>query len=181
MNPEKEKTPTICGRMDSFIIGLGKSVCWLNVVLAAVILVQVTMRYAFRVSFVALEELQWHLYGALIMLGLSYCVTVDRHIRLDLLHRNFSTRRKEIVESLGILFLLLPLVVIIFIHGLDFVASSYRVNETSHSPLGLPYRWLFKAVIPLTMFLLGISALSRLIRAAAFIFTRKEAGNSDAN
>ena len=139
------------------------------------------MRYAFRVSVVALEELQWHLYGALIMLGLSYCVTVNRHIRLDLLHRDFSSRRKEIVEFLGIFFLLLPMAVIIFVHSVDFVASSYRVNETSDSPLGLPYRWLFKAVIPLTMFLLGISAISRLIRAAAFIFTSRKAGNSDAN
>jgi len=181
MSLEKQKTPTICRRTESFIIGVGKTVCWINVVLVAVILVQVILRYAFRVSFVALEELQWYLFGVLIMTGLSFDVTLNRHIRLDLLHRNFSTRRKEIVEFLGIFFLLLPMVIIIFVHSLDFVASSYRVNEASESPLGLPYRWLFKAVIPLSISLLGISALSRLIRAAAFIFTSRKAGNGDAN
>lgn len=184
MSPRKQKAqkaPSICRRTDAFIAGVGKMVGWLNVVLVAAILVQVILRYALRVNIVALEEFQWHLFGVLIMLGLSYDVIVDGHIRLDLLHSRFSTRRKEIAESLGIVFLLLPMIVIIFLHGLDFVASSYRVSETSDSPLGLPYRWLFKGVIPLSMVFLGMAAFSRLIRAIAFILTSRKAGSSDAN
>jgi TRAP-type mannitol/chloroaromatic compound transport system permease small subunit len=181
MDPKKDEPPSICKRIEAFITSMGKAVCWLNVVLAGVIIVQVTLRYVFRINFVALEEFQWYLYGVLIMLGLSFGVTTDRHIRLDLLHRNFSGRRKEMVEALGILFLLLPMAMIVFIHGLDFTASSYRVNEASDSPLGLPYRWLFKAVIPLSMFLLSASALSRLIRATAFLFAGRKAEKGNAH
>jgi TRAP-type mannitol/chloroaromatic compound transport system permease small subunit len=180
MELQQHTTPAICRRLDNFITRIGKTVCWLNVLLVIVILVQVTLRYGLGVSVVALEELQWHLYGLLIMFGLSYDVIVDGHIRLDLLHSRFSRRKKETIEFLGILFLLFPMTIIIFLHGLDFVAGSYRVGETSESPLGLPYRWIFKGVIPVSMFLLGVAAFTRMIRAAAFVITARKTGNTDA-
>lgn len=177
MNFKYDKMPFICQRIDAFTVGLGNTVCWLNVFLVLVILVQVTLRYVAGISVVALEELQWHLYGLLIMFGLSFNLTTDRHIRLDLVHRKLSPRKKEIIEFWGILFLLLPMVIIFFYHGLDFAAGSYRVGETSGSPLGLPCRWLIKGIIPLSMVLLGMAAVSRLIRAAAFLFyNRKDNG-----
>jgi len=68
--------------------------------------------------------------------------------------------------------LLLPLVVILFIHGLDFVESAWRVSERSESPLGLPYRWIIKSVVPISMFLLIIASVSRMIRSVAIIFQK---------
>jgi TRAP-type mannitol/chloroaromatic compound transport system permease small subunit len=39
----------------------------------------------------------------------------------------------------------------------------------SPHPLGLPYWWIIKAFIPLTMFLVLLAALSRIVRAAVVI------------
>ena len=157
--------PTVCRVIDTSITTIGRALAWLNVVLVVVILVQVVMRYVFGIGLVYLEELQWHLFAVLIMFGIVYGVPTNSHIRLDVLHRNFSRKTQELIEFLGILILLLPMAYVLFYHGLDFVESSYRVGERSDSPLGLPYRWIIKSVVPVSMGLLGLAGISRMLKA----------------
>jgi TRAP-type mannitol/chloroaromatic compound transport system permease small subunit len=114
--------------------------------------------------------MQWHFYGTAIMFAISYCIVEDSHIRLDLFHRKFSPKKKEIVEVIGIISMLLPLYIILFVHGLGFVESALRVHERSASPLGLPYRWIIKSMVPLSMFMVIAAASSRLVRSIAIIF-----------
>ena len=173
MNDETAKAPRFCQMIDGFIRRIGQAIAWLNFLLIFNILVQVTLRYAFGKGMVWLEELQWHFYGACIMFGISYGIVVNAHIRLDLLHNRFAPKKKEVVEFLGILFLLLPLVIILFIHGLDFVESALRVSERSESPLGLPYRWIIKSVVPISMFLIILDSVSRMVRSASILFHKK--------
>jgi TRAP-type mannitol/chloroaromatic compound transport system permease small subunit len=66
------------------------------------------------------------------------------------------------------------MVVVLFVHGLDFVATSIRINEASDSPLGLPYRWIIKSFVPISMFLLGLAAISRVIRGLSNIFRKSQ-------
>ena len=167
MEENRSHPPKICHFLNGIIKRFGECLAWLNVLLILIIIIQVVLRYAFNNGLVYLEELQWHLYGTLIMFGIGYGITTDSHIRLDIIHRKMSTKVKGIVEILGILFLLFPLVFVLFIHGIDFVESSYRVAEASDSPLGLPHRWIIKSVIPLSMLYVAIAALSRLIQAFA--------------
>lgn len=164
----KEKTyrpATICFFLDGIVKRFGEWLAWLNILLVLIIIIQVVLRYVFNNGLVYLEELQWHLFGALIMFGIGYGITTDSHIRLDIFHRKMGPRTKGIIEILGILLLLFPLVFVLFIHGIDFAESSYRVAEASESPLGLPHRWIIKSVIPVSMFYVAIAALSRLIQA----------------
>lgn len=165
--------PKICIVLDRFVLAVGRTLAWLNVLLVAVIIIQVVLRYVFGLGLVYLEELQWHLFGTLIMFGMAYGVTVNAHIRLDLVHRNLSERTKEVIEILGILFLLVPMMVVLLVHGIDFVESALRVNEGSDSPLGLPFRWIIKSVIPLSMAFLAVAVFSRTIRAVAIIFRKR--------
>ena len=164
-----ENLPWICKGLDRFISLLGEYAAWLNVILVLLIAVQVVMRYVFHISFVALEEAEWHLYGTAALFGISYCVVINNHIRVDILSQRFSPRTKEIVEILGILFLVMPVVTVLFVHGLEFVQSSWHVNESSRSPMGLPWRWAIKSVIPVSMALFGLSAISRAIRSAKIV------------
>lgn len=175
MNDKIVNTPHFCQVIDGFIRRIGQAIAWLNFLLIFNILLQVILRYAFGKGMVWLEELQWHLYGACIMFGISYGITEDAHIRLDLFHQRFSPRKKELIELFGILFLLLPLVIILFVHGLDFVESSWRVSERSESPLGLPARWLIKSVLPISMFLIILASVSRMVRSVTIIFQKKTA------
>jgi TRAP-type mannitol/chloroaromatic compound transport system permease small subunit len=172
MKEEARKIPAVCRVLDGIILHVGNTLSWLNVVLVLVILVQVILRYAFGKGMVSLEELQWHLYAVCIMFGLSYGIITDSHIRLDLLHRRFSTKQKEIVEFFGMLLLVMPMVLVLFLHGIDFVETSIRIGERSDSPLGLPYRWIIKSVVPVSMVFMAIAAISRMIRSVYLIFRK---------
>lgn len=150
--------------LDKAIRFIGHVVCSVNALLIAAIMGNVILRYGFSNGQIWLEELQWHFYAIGVMVGLSYAQVNDSHIRVDILHANFSDRTKRIVEIVGIILFVAPFIAVIFYHSLDFVYDSWRVGERSTAPLGLPFRWVIKAVIPLSFGLLGLAVLSRLIR-----------------
>ncbi len=150
--------------IDCFIRKLGNLIAWTYVVLVLVIILQVVLRKGFSSGLIILEELQWHLYAIGVMFGLSYAQINNAHVRVDLVYGGLRIKSKRIIDVLGILFLVLPFIAVIFIHSLDFVADAWRINESSESPSGLPWRWAIKAVIPLSFGLLALAVVSRLIR-----------------
>jgi TRAP-type mannitol/chloroaromatic compound transport system permease small subunit len=137
---------------------------WTNVILIAVIMLQVVLRYGFGRGLVMLEELQWHLYAIGIMFGASYAQVLDDHIRVDIIHSRLSKKWKMRWDLFGIVFLLLPFIFVIFEQSLAFTAESFRVGESSDAPLGLPWRWAIKSVIPISFALLAVAAISRAVR-----------------
>jgi len=169
MSTGNNHIPRLSKVLDRFITGIGEIAAWLNVAVILAIITQVILRYVFSKGLVILEELQWHLYAGGIMIGLSYCLTHDTHIRLDLLHHRFSQRRKEVVDLLGTAFLLMPMIIIMLMHSWPFVTESFRLNEASDSVVGLPYRWVVKSFLIIGFGLLGLAGVSRLIRAATFL------------
>ena len=163
---ENDTLPSVplADKIDRFIQRIGMSVAWCYVLLVLVIILQVVLRKGFSSGLIIFEELQWHLYAVGVMFGLSYAQTTNSHIRVDLFYSHFRARTKHIVEILGIIFLVMPFIVIIFSHSIDFFYEAYRINEGSQSPSGLPYRWIIKGVIPISFALLGLAMLSRLYR-----------------
>nr|WP_232849030.1 TRAP transporter small permease subunit [Amphritea pacifica] len=156
--------------IDRAIQKIGHMIAWVYVILVLVIITQVILRKGFSNGLIVLEELEWHLYALGVMFGLSYAQTTNSHIRVDLFYSSFRSKTKYIIEILGILLLVLPFISVIFIHSLDFVADSYRIDEHSESPSGLPYRWLVKSAMPASMLLLGIAVVSRLYRDTVLLF-----------
>lgn len=155
--------------MNGFVRRIAETTAWLNVLLIGVIVLQVVMRYGFNRGLVPLEELMWHLYAVAFMFGMAYAVTNDSHIRVDLVHMALPKRAQHVFEILGILLLLMPFLWIIFDHSLGWAAEAYRVNESSANPTGLPYRWIIKSVVPITMVLIFIAALARLIQEVSLL------------
>ena len=162
--------------IDRSILGVGSILSWGAVILIAIIILQVVLRYGFRHGLVVLEELQWHLYAVGVMFGLSFAQVKDSHIRVDILHMRMSETTQRIFEVLGILFLLLPFCWVVFYSSLDFLADSWRVDERSDAPIGLCCRWAIKAVIPLSIGMLGLAAISRLIHSLTALFAGAKPG-----
>jgi TRAP-type mannitol/chloroaromatic compound transport system permease small subunit len=150
--------------LNSIVKRVAETTAWLNVVLVAVILVQVVLRYGFNHGLVPLEEIIWHLYSISFMFGMAYSITNDSHIRVDIVHMNLPRKTQHILEILGILFLLMPFLWVLFDHSLGWTIEAFRVDESSANPTGLPYRWVIKSVVPMTMVLMFVAALARLIQ-----------------
>lgn len=156
-------------RMEHWVLATGRVFAALNVILIAVILLQIFLRHAFAGGHqVALGELEWHLYAAAMLFGLPYAQAADSHVRVDALARRWTPRRRAAIEMFGIVFLFMPFIVVVFLHGLDYVADSWRVSERSDSPVGLPFRWLIKSLIPASFALWFFALLARLMKDAAF-------------
>lgn len=149
-------------------IGFLFSLLWLPVV--GVILYSVIGRYAFGQGSVMLEEVSWHLAGAAWLVGLSYTLVSDHHVRVDVLHERLSLRGQAWLEFLGLLFLLLPFLVIALDGAIDYSWSSFLQNERSQAPAGLPARWVLKFTMAAAFALLLIGALSRLSKCTTLLF-----------
>lgn len=164
-----EENIPVADFLDSIILKIGKTVSWANFVLIVVTLVQVVLRYGFHHGLVKLEELEWYLYSFAFMIGFSYALTTNSHVRVDVLQGRFSRTARELIDIFGHVFLLLPFLFVLIYYGCQFTHSSFALNEHSNAPLGLPYRWIIKGVIPVSMSLMVVATVSRIIRSAVII------------
>ena len=153
-----------CNFLEIIVERIGHIAMWSNGLLVFIIILQVILRYVFNNGLIALEELEWHLYAVGIMTGASYAMVKDVHIRVDLVHSRLSNKTQTIFEIFGILFLLLPFLCVIFHHSLDFVYEAWRLSERSPSPMGLPYRWVVKGLIPFGFGLMILVAMSKITK-----------------
>jgi TRAP-type mannitol/chloroaromatic compound transport system permease small subunit len=156
--------------VDSWLLRIGGWVSWLWLLLLLVVVGNVVMRYIFDEGSIELEEIQWHIYSVGFLLGLSYALQSDSHIRIDVVSERFHPRVRAWLELYGILLALIPFIILILVYSVPFVQHSYSVSEISQAPGGLPYRWVIKACLPLGFVLLLLAGLSRLTRVCKYLF-----------
>jgi len=163
-------TTRVSQALDRTVVNVGFvfAFLWLGVV--ATIIVAVVGRYAFGLGSILLEEIEWHLAGAAWLVGLSYTLVKDSHVRVDVLFERFSLRRQVWVEFLGIVLLLLPFAAIVVYEAWPFFWSSFQQGEQSSAPAGLPARWAIKFFVPLSFALIALAAVSRLLKCSALLF-----------
>lgn len=161
--------------VDRLISWVGEVASILWTVLIAVIVIQVVARYAFGRGSIMMEELQWHLYAVGFMLGLSFTELKERNVRIDVLAENFSPRTRLWIELLGTLVLFLPLMIAIVWHAIPYFMASWRLNEVSAAPGGLPYRWFLKSFIITAIALLALVGTARLTRVWVALFHKTHA------
>src|SRR5215472_4673278 len=65
-------------------------------------------RYAFSLSSNAWLEIQWYMFGAVVMLGASYTLKKNEHVRVDIVYSNLPTRAQIWVDIVEALLFLLP-------------------------------------------------------------------------
>ncbi len=156
--------------VDGLIRRIGEAISWIWLVLIGVIVLNVTMRYVFGEGRVEFEEIQWHIYAFGFLIGLSYCLEADAHVRVDVLYDAFGPKTKAWIELFGICLLLVPFMAVVIIYSYPFLTYSISINEVSEAPGGLPARWAIKGVLLLGFVLLAVAALSRLTRVTAALF-----------
>ena len=178
VNEPLYKIPIVDG-INNFVRRVGHIAAWANVVLIGIILLQVILRYGFNNGMVELEELIWHLYAVGIMFGLSYAMTTDSHIRVDLIHMHLSPKKRYIIEILGLTILLMPFLWTIIHHSIGWVYQSFEMQEASSNPTGLPYRWIIKSVLPISFSLMFLAATARLIQSVMLLLHKGEDNDPD--
>jgi TRAP-type mannitol/chloroaromatic compound transport system permease small subunit len=171
--PHRERLPhtQLSKRVRAAFNALTGWISWLWLMLIAVVVFNVTMRYLFGQGRVEFEEIQWHLYAVGFLVAMATCMDADDHVRVDVFHDRMSLRMQAWIELYGLLLLFLPFVTALIVFSLPFVSYSWQIGEVSDAPGGLPYRWLIKGALPLAMLLLLAAGISRLSRVTAYLFS----------
>ena len=159
--------------VDAFSVRVMDAAAWLQPALVLVLLVNVTLRYGFGRGSIELEELQWPLFAAAVLLALAGAYAADAHVRVDLLHARFTPRTKARVELLGSLVLLPPFAAIVTYWAADFFLRAWHLGERSPMPSGLPARWAIKGVLLAGMALLTLQALGTAARSLLALARRR--------
>ena len=157
-------------RIEKLITAIGRLTSFFLAVLLVAIVSQVFLRYALNITSTMLEDSLWYLFAATLVLGLSFTMTDDGHVRVDFLYQRYSERTKRIVDLIGIILFLIPLYTFLMWHGWEYAAKSFHVNESSPNPGGMPWLWLVKGLLPVSCFLLLLESIAR----AVIILTDKE-------
>lgn len=133
----------------------------------------VAARYGFGKGSVAVQEAMLWLHACVFMLGMAWALRHDRHVRVDVLQVRFSARTRTWIEAGGHLILLLPFALFMLWVSLDYAAASWRINESSREPGGLPGLFLLKALIPLSAWLLAVQSFALCMRSLRCALTHK--------
>jgi TRAP-type mannitol/chloroaromatic compound transport system permease small subunit len=163
---------------------IGRWIAWL--VLAAVLIsaLNAAVRKLFNTSSNAYLEIQWYLFAAVFLLAAGYTMLRQGHVKIDVISGRFSKRTQIWIDIIGLTCFVLPLVYVVIHLSFPLAVRAYVMNEYSSNAGGL-IRWPVFALLPLGFALLGIQAVSELIKRVAFLRglipdpTRKPEGKSD--
>jgi TRAP-type mannitol/chloroaromatic compound transport system permease small subunit len=126
--------------------------------------VVVVARYWFDTGLTPVAEGVMFLHACVFMLGIAYTLRAGAHVRVDIIYQRLSRRGRAFIDLLGAILFLFPVTVFIFIASLDYVGLSWRLQEGSPEPGGLPGTYLLKGLIPLMAILLGLQGIAEVLR-----------------
>ncbi|MFZ2650107.1 MAG: TRAP transporter small permease subunit [Burkholderiaceae bacterium] len=147
---------------------IGRSMIWCILASVFISAGNATMRKAFDLSSNAWLEVQWYLYGAAFLLASGYVLMVDEHVRIDAVSQRFSPRLRAWIDVVALALFVLPFCVLMLDLGGRHFWQAWLSGETSFNPGGLT-RWPIYLCIPVAFGLLGLQAISELIKRSDFL------------
>jgi TRAP-type mannitol/chloroaromatic compound transport system permease small subunit len=155
----------ICGWIDALNTWVGRAVAWVTFLVVVVVFSDVVMRYAFNISYVFTQELEWHLFSVIFLIGAGYTLLQDGHVRVDIIYQRFGAKGKAWINFVGVLVFLLPGCYMVIATSLNFVQMAFASLEGSPDPGGVPYRFILKACIPVGFSLMTLQGISLGIKS----------------
>ncbi len=161
----------IAAMIDALNEGIGRIACWFVLIACVISAGNAMMRYGFNTSSNAWLEIQWYLFGGIVMLGAAHTLKTNQHVRVDVLYSHYGERTRLWIDLLGGLLFLLPMVILIGWLSWPMFLNAYMIGETSGNAGGL-LRWPVKLLLPLGFLLLALQGVSEIIKRAAALAGR---------
>ncbi|MBF0451503.1 MAG: TRAP transporter small permease subunit [Candidatus Magnetomorum sp.] len=155
---------TLCRWIDTLNTWVGHTVAWVTLLLVIAVFTDVVMRYLFKTSYVFVQELEWHLFAFIFLMGAGYTLLKDGHVRVDIIYQKISPKARAWVNVIGLFIFLFPGCYMIITTSLSFVYNSYSILECSPDPGGIPFRYLIKSAIPIGFTLVALQGISMLLK-----------------
>jgi TRAP-type mannitol/chloroaromatic compound transport system permease small subunit len=118
----------------------------------------------------SLRDVQLIMFAGMVMLGASWTLRMNEHVRVDIIYGSASQRKRCWIDLTGAIFFLVPMCVVLFYFSWPWFLDSWLSGEMSVNAGGMP-RWPFKLFLPLGFALLLLQGLSEIIKCVAELTT----------
>jgi TRAP-type mannitol/chloroaromatic compound transport system permease small subunit len=148
--------------INQFNYRMGQMISWLTLILVALVIIVVLSRYLLGIGSIAIQESVTYVHAVIFMLGLAFTLQRGGHVRVDIFYRDFSARRKAIVDLIGTVIFLLPFCGLILFGSWDYVMASWSIKESSSETGGIAAVYLLKTLMlfmPITLALQGLAQI----------------------
>ena len=143
---------------------LGKAASIMILLSCVVSATNALLRYGLDISNNWPLELQWYLFAAAVMLGASYTLRRNEHVRVDLIYSQLSDRGRMWVDLFGLALFLMPACILFtWLSWTSLFYPSWLVLEHSLNAGGMA-RYPIKFVVPFGFFMLSLQGLSEIIK-----------------
>lgn len=151
--------------IEGFIDWSGRTVSWLTLLMVIVTFIVVVLRYVFDIGWIALQESVTYMHAMVFLVGASWAMQQEAHVRVDIFYSRFSPRTKAWIDLGGSLLMLLPVMIFVAWISWAYVIDSWGVLEGSREAGGLPAVFLLKSLILVMAVMLILQALVQIARS----------------
>ena len=173
-DPRLSQLVRLADAIDALTDTVGRCCAWLVLAVIVLLFLQLPLREVVQGGHILANDFGQLTHAAVFMVGLSYALRWDRHVRMDVFYRGMGERARATVNLLGAVLFLLPWCALMAWFGWDYALRSARALETFPDTWSPGY-FLFKVFLVSCMSLLGLQGLSMVIRNGIRLFTSTEA------
>ena len=159
--------------IDALNAAFGKIADWAVLIACLISAGNAATRYGFSMSSNAWLEIQWYLFGVMVMFGAAFTLNKNEHVRIDIVYGSVSQRAQMWIDLVGSILFLLPVTIILAWVSWPLFYHSYAIGEMSSNAGGL-LRWPIKLLLPLGFALLTLQGISEIIKRIGALQGRPE-------
>ena len=141
-------------------------------VLAVLIAYEVISRYAFHAPTYWAFEVSYMLMGTCFLLAIGFCLQLRKHIRVDFMYDQLSDGKRALIDLVGYLVFLLPMLAWCSWGLWVYFLEAYKVNEVSGESAWNPIIWPFKFTFAFGLYLLGIQTVAEMCKCVLVLMGR---------
>jgi TRAP-type mannitol/chloroaromatic compound transport system permease small subunit len=155
--------------VDKISTFVGHAFSWFIIALTLLISWEVFSRYALDAPHAWAFDVMIMFYGTLFMMAGAYTLSVNGHVRGDVLYGFFTPRTQAILDLTLYILFFIPGVVALAYAGYYYAADSWRIDEHSNITSEGPPIYPFKTIIPLAGTILLVQGIVEIIRCVICI------------
>lgn len=144
---------------------IGRGVAWLALAMVVVQIVVVVMRYVFGLSVLMMQESIWYMHSIVFLVAAGYTLLHNGHVRVDIIYGDASERTKAKIDLFGVLFILFPVCLMVWLVSWPYVVNAWAVKEGSVEVSGIQAVYLLKTCMLIFSASLAIQGVSLAIKS----------------
>jgi TRAP-type mannitol/chloroaromatic compound transport system permease small subunit len=159
--------------IDSISVWTARVISWFSVALVLVLVFDVIERYAFGGATIWAYETAVMLGATIYVMGWAYVHRLREHIRVDVFYVHLSPRVQAIVDIIGTLIFLLPLLYVLLDTSAFYMVRAWKIGEVLSETYWYPPAGPFRTMVVVGLGLFTLQVIAHFIRDFYFIVRNK--------